>query len=198
MKTNKILKNLFFTGTIILFAFVFNSCKKDKNIDTKEIAQEENEEKFDNSKQDEKDSRYLVEAAETDSKEIEIGKLAQEKSTDPDVKAFGKMLVDDHTQAAGDVKKLAARKNISLPDSMTEEARKEYDDLNKKSGLDFDKKFAEMMVKGHEKAIDKMTEAAEEAADEEIRYWATNKIPTLTEHLEHAKSLKGKIDNRKK
>ena len=198
MKTNKILKNLFFTGTIILFAFVFNSCKKDKNIDTKEIAQEENEEKFDNSKQDEKDSRYLVEAGETDSKEIEIGKLAQEKSTDADVKAFGKMLVDDHTQAAGDVKKLAARKNISLPDSMTEEARKEYDDLNKKSGLDFDKKFAEMMVKGHEKAIDKMTEAAEEAADEEIRYWATNKIPTLTEHLEHAKSLKEKIDNRKK
>ncbi|MBC8644344.1 DUF4142 domain-containing protein [Flavobacterium lindanitolerans] len=121
-----------------------------------------------------------------------------EKSTDADVKAFGKMMVDDHTQAAGDVKKLAARKNISLPDSMTEEARKEYDDLNKKSGLDFDKKFAEMMVKGHEKAIDKMTEAAEEAADEEIRYWATNKIPTLTEHLEHAKSLKEKIDNRKK
>lgn len=198
MKTNNILKNLFFTGTIIVFAFVFNSCKKDKNIDAKEIAQEENEEKFDNSKQDEKDSLYLVEAAETDNKEIEIGKLAQEKSTDPDVKAFGKMMVDDHTQAAGDVKKLAARKNISLPDSMTEEARKEYDDLNKKSGLDFDKKFAEMMVKGHEKAIDKMTEAAEEAADEEIRYWATNKIPTLTEHLEHAKSLKEKIDNRKK
>jgi len=197
MKSNLFIKKLF-GSAILLLALAIMSCKNEnKPADTKEVAEEENERKFDDTKNKEDDSQYLVEAATTDLKEIEIGKLAQQKSSDPDIKAFGKMLEEDHMKSSADVQKLAQLKNISLPAALTEDGQKMYKELDEKTGLDFDKKFADMMVDGHQKAIDKMTKAAEEASDEEIRVWASNKLPTLTAHLEHAKSLKEKIKDKK-
>lgn len=197
MKSNLFIKKLFGSAALLL-ALTTLSCKNEnKPADTKEITEEENERNFDDATNKEDDSKYLVEAAATDLKEIEIGKLAQQKSSDPEVKAFGKMLVEDHMKSAAEVKKLAQVKNISLPDAMTEDGQKDYNELQEKTGLDFDKKFAEMMVDGHQKAVDKMRDAAEDAADREIRVWASNKIPTLAGHLQHAKSLKGKMDVKK-
>lgn len=179
----------------VLLICSLNSCKNESKItDSKEVAEEQNEAKFEDTKSKEDDSHYLVDAAETDMKGIEIGKLAQQKATDPEVKNFGKMLVDNHTKSLGTVKILASRKNISLPASLTEKGKEAYNKLNEKSGIAFDKKFSEMMVEGHEKMIEKMNKVAEKATDEEIRVWASNKISTLTTHLEHAKKMKKVVD----
>jgi len=179
----------------VLLICSLNSCKNESKItDSKEVAEEQNEAKFEDTKSKEDDSHYLVDAAETDMKGIEIGKLAQQKATDPEVKNFGKMLVDNHTKSLGTVKILASRKNISLPASLTEKGKEAYNKLNEKSGIAFDKKFSEMMVEGHEKMIEKMNKVAEKATDEEIRVWASNKISTLTTHLEHAKKMKRVVD----
>lgn len=176
------------------------SCKQEpKPEDTKEVAEDQNEAKFDDTNDaKEDDSEYLVAAAETDMEEIEIGKLAKEKGTDAEVKKFGQMLIDDHTKAAATVKMAAEKRNISLPAAITEKGKEAWEDLNKqKAGKDFDMKFADMMVDGHQKAIDKMKEASEKASDPEIRAWAGNMIPTLQAHLEHAKMLQETIKNKK-
>ncbi|RKS25612.1 putative membrane protein [Flavobacterium endophyticum] len=197
MKNNIVIKKLF-GSLILLLVLAAMSCKNEnKSAEMEEVAQEENGSKSDGIKNAEDDAQYLVEAAATDLQEIEIGKLAQQKSSDPDVKAFGKMLEEDHMKSSAEVKKLAQLKNISLPGTLTEDGQKMYEELDEKAGLDFDRKFAEMMVDGHQKAIDKMEKAAEGASDEEIRAWASGKIPTLTGHLEHAKSLKAIIGAKK-
>ncbi|MGO4771862.1 DUF4142 domain-containing protein [Flavobacterium sp. W22_SRS_FK3] len=182
------------TGILLLS---LNSCKNEtKQEDTKEVAEDQNEAKFDSIDSKEDDSEFLVDATEINLAEIEIGKLAQTKSTNPEVKKFGKMLVDSHTKLAAEVKTVADNRNFSLPASITEEGKDEYDKLNEKSGLDFDKKFADMMVEGHEKAIDKFTKASENATDQEIKTWASNNVATLTAHLQHAKMLKQDLDKK--
>lgn len=197
MKNNIVIKKLF-GSLILLLVLAAMSCKNEnKPAEMEEVAQEENGSKSDGIKNAEDDAQYLVEAAATDLQEIEIGKLAQQKSSDQDVKAFGKMLEEDHMKSSAEVKKLAQIKSISLPGTLTKDGQKMYEELDEKTGLDFDRKFAEMMVDGHQKAIDKMSKAAEGASDEEIRAWASSKIPTLTGHLEHAKSLKAIIDAKK-
>jgi putative membrane protein len=127
-------------------------------------------------------------------KEIELGKLAQTKSTNPDVKALGKMMEDAHSKALADLKATASKKNISIPESSTENVQDAYKDLNDKTGHDFDKAYADMMVDGHEKTIDKMEKASEKANDPDIRMWAANMLPELRKHLEHAKMTKEKVD----
>jgi putative membrane protein len=195
------MKKLLLAGKVILGAgliiIFLNSCKNEtKQEDPKEAAEDSNEAKFDSIDSKEDDSQYLVDQAEVNLAEIEIGKLAQSKSTNTEVKSFGKMLVDEHTKSASEVSALAKTKNFSLPTSLTEEGQEEYNKLNEKSGVDFDKKFADMMVDGHEKAIDKLKKAAENAKDPDVRQWASNNIAGLTAHLEHAKMLKQNLDKK--
>ena len=181
-------------GLIIIF---LQSCKNEtKQEDPKEVAEDANEAKFDSIDSKEDDSEFLVDQAEINLAEIEIGKLAQTKSTNPEVKKFGKMLVDEHTKSASEVSALAKAKNFTLPTSLTEEGQEEYNKLNEKSGVDFDKKFADMMIEGHEKAIKKLDKAAKDANDQEVRTWASTNIAGLTAHLEHAKLLKQNLDKK--
>ncbi|AWH86998.1 DUF305 domain-containing protein [Flavobacterium album] len=172
------------------------SCKKDeKQEDPKEVAEDANEAKFDDVNDNkEDDSEYLVAAAEVDMKEIELGKLAQQKSTNADVQALGKMMVEQHEKASAETKALAAKKNITLPAALTDKGQDAYKDLNDKTGHDFDKAYADMMVDGHEKTIEKMEKASEKATDADIRMWAAKMLPTLRTHLEHAKMTKEKVD----
>jgi putative membrane protein len=187
-------KTFLAAGLIILS---LNSCKNEtKQEDPKEVAEDANEEKFDTINNKEDDSEFLVDQAEINLAEIEIGKLAQTKSTNPEVKKFGKMLVDEHTKSASEVSALAKAKNFTLPTSITEDGKEEYKKLNEKSGLDFDKKFADMMIDGHEKAIDKLKKASEKATDQDVKLWASNNIAGLTAHLEHAKMLKQELDKK--
>ena len=195
------MKKLLLAGKVILGAgliiIFLNSCKNEtKQEDPKEVAEDANEAKFDSIDDKKDDSEFLVDQAEINLAEIEIGKLAQTKSTNPEVKKFGKMLVDEHTKSASEVSALAKAKNFSLPTSLTEDGQEEYNKLNEKSGLDFDKKFADLMIDGHEKAIDKLKKAAEDAKDEDVRLWASNNIAGLTVHLEHAKLLKHNLDKK--
>ena len=181
-------------GLIIIF---LNSCKNEtKQEDPKEVAEDANETKFDSVDNKEDDSQFLVDQAEINLAEIELGKLAQTKGTNPEVKKFGKMMVDDHTKAASEASALAKTKNFTLPTSLTEEGQEEYNKLNEKSGDDFDKKFADMMIDGHEKAINKLEKASKDAKDADVRTWASNNIAGLTAHLEHAKMLKQNLDKK--
>jgi putative membrane protein len=181
-------------GLIIIF---LNSCKNEtKQEDPQEVAEESNEAKFDSIDTKEDDSQYIVDIASINLSEIELGKLAQTKSTNPEVKKFGKMMVDDHTKLASEVSALAKTKNFTLPTSLTEEGQEEYNKLNEKTGVDFDKKFADMMVDGHQKAIDKVKKTAENATDQDVKLWASNNVAGLTAHLEHAKLLKESLDKK--
>lgn len=198
MKKSTILGKALLSAAVLSLSFGATSCKQEsKPEDSKEAAEDQNEVKFEDNNAKEDDSEFLVDAAETDLEEIEVGKLAQQKGTDEEVKSFGKMLVDDHTKSFEDLKTFSGKKQISLPLVATEDGKEAYNDLNKKTGLDFDKKFADMMVDGHEKAIKNAEKVSKDAKDEEIRVWAANKIPTLTTHLEHAKKLKERLDKKK-
>ncbi len=194
-KTSIFAKALMGAAVIALSAGTVSCKKEDKAEDPKEVAEDQNEAKFDDTNEAmEDDSQYLVDAAGMDMKEIEVSKLAMTKSTNADVKALAKMMVDEHTKSLADLKAAAMKKNISIPEAMPEKGQDKYADLNDKSGHDFDKAYTDMMVDGHEKMIEKMEKASEKANDEEIRMWAANMLPTLRKHLDHAKMAKEKVD----
>ena len=195
MKKTTIIKSMLLSVAICAMMFT-TSCKQEpKEEDTKEVAEEQNEAVLEEPK--EEDSEFLVAAAETDMMKIEIGKLAQSKSTDANVKAFGKMLVDDHSKASMEMKPLAERMSVTLPAAITEKGKEHYDELNAKTGKEFDEKFADMMVESHEEAISKMEKASENANDAEVKAWAGKMVPALKGHLEHAKMLKEQVKNKK-
>ncbi|WP_168202431.1 DUF4142 domain-containing protein [Pedobacter sp. KBS0701] len=65
-------------------------------------------------------AQFLQQAAIAGMKEVLTGKLADNKATDKKVKAFGQMMVDDHTKANEELRILAKLKKIGLPMSTPE------------------------------------------------------------------------------
>lgn len=65
-------------------------------------------------------AQFLQQAAIAGMKEVLTGKLAADKASDKKVRAFGKMMVDDHTKAKEELRTLAKLKKVDLPMSMPE------------------------------------------------------------------------------
>jgi putative membrane protein len=184
-------RGFLYLGFLSLSLFVIHSCNDGNADDSKEIAEDQNEERFDDRKS-EKDANFLVEAAAINLEEIKLGELAQQKGTMADTKSLGKMMVDEHTTALNDLKALAADKGISIPEVLTEDGQDAYDDLQEETGMDFDKEYCGMMVRGHKRAIRKFENTSSNAEDSDIRNFASSMLPSLRTHLEHSEACKEK------
>ncbi len=187
MKKTNYIQGALLQATFVATIFLMVSCSNNQEpADTKTIAQNQNEEKFDD-RDKEKDADFLVDAAEINMEEIRLGQLAQQMGTTPYIKDLGKMMESAHKKSYDDLTALAYRKNIAIPSAPTDNAQKDYLDLSAKTGNDFDKAYADLMVSKHQDAIDLFEKASADCNDTEIKNWASVSLPDLRTHLNHSK-----------
>lgn len=136
------------------------------------------------------DATFVVNAANAGMTEVQLGQLAQQKGTMKDVKDYGAMMEKDHTEAGDKLKALAAQKNITLPSAISNDMQKNVDDLQKKSGKDFDKAYISMMVDDHKKVISQFEDESKKGSDADIRAFADSTLHTLRHHLQEAEKCK--------
>jgi putative membrane protein len=174
---------------ILVLLGVFASCESKKAEDSKDIAEEQNEEALDDSDK-KRDAEFAVEVADGGIYEVQLSTLALTKATSSRVKQFAQMMVDDHGKANNELKALAGQKNFTLPDVMSEKCQKKYYDLDqKKQGEEFDREYIDQMIKDHKDDIDKFEKEADKGNDTEVKSWAAGKLATLRHHLEEAERI---------
>lgn len=132
---------------------------------------------------DEADAKFTTQAAVGGMAEVELGKLALEKSSNPQVKEFATMMVKDHGMANTELMAIAKQKNITLPSTVDDEHKKKMDDLSKKSGADFDKAYVDAMVSGHKSTLKLMEDELRDAKDADLKAFATKTAPIVQSHL---------------
>jgi putative membrane protein len=177
-------------GLLICSAMTcFVACGNGSDKDSKDVAKEENNQKFD-STNIEGDTKFAVALADGGMMEIESSKLALTNATAANVKDFAKMMVSDHTGAAAELKDAAARKNISLPSVLSDDKQKKFNDLAAKKGTDFDKAYVDLMVSEHEEAVKALQDESEKGNDPDLKAWAAGKLPVIQKHLDVIKSIK--------
>lgn len=135
------------------------------------------------------DGDFVVNAADGGMTEVAASQLAQSSATDERVKNFANMMVQDHTKAGDQLKKLAAAKSLTLPSAPSDKHQKAVDDLGKKKGADFDKAYVKMMLSDHKDAVDMFKKEADKAKDADLKTWATSTLPTLQMHLDSIKAI---------
>ncbi len=136
---------------------------------------------------------FTTEAAQGGLTEVELGNIAQRNGASQSVKNFGKMMVDDHTQLNQELQALAVKKNVPLPDGITNSQQDDTSKLSKEKGSEFDKDYISMMVKDHEDDIDAFKKAADKIDDQDYKDLINKALPTLQKHLDAAKSIKDKM-----
>ncbi len=186
----KTILSLSLLGALSMFAACGNS--ETKTEDSKEVAQDQNETKFEDTNIED-DTKWATNAAEGGMLEVQLGNLAQSNGASPKIKELGKMMVDDHSKANEELKSLAAQKNITLPAALGDSKQKDYNDLAAKKGADFDKAYADYMVSDHKEDIDAYQKQADKGKDPEMKAFAAGKIPTLQHHLQMSEAAKDAV-----
>ncbi len=137
-------------------------------------------------------SNFAIAAADGGMMEVELGKIAQENASNPRVKAYGEMMVKDHTDANNNLKGIATSLNIAIPDSVSNDSRKEIDHMKMKKGKDFDKAYISMMLDDHKKDIAEFRKCADNCSDSTVKAFANNTLPVLEKHLDSIQSIAGR------
>lgn len=147
--------------------------------------------KSDDAASDASTANFVKQAAMTDMFEIKAGELAQEKSQSSEVKQFGKQMVQDHQKTSGELKKAVQSEKVDakIPDSLDDKHQQKLEQLKSASGEKFDGMYRKMQMKAHQKAVKLFTTYSESGDNETLKKWAGSTLPTLKEHLKHAKSL---------
>lgn len=134
--------------------------------------------------------KFASQAAVISKAEIELGRLAMQRSQDANVRKFAQRMVEDHQAAEAKLEKIAAQENITLPQSLDAEHQALKQKLSKLDGEAFDRAYAMEMEKGHDEAV-ALFESASQAQQmpSELKQFAASTLPTLKKHQEMAESL---------
>ncbi len=139
------------------------------------------------------DETFARNAEEGGMAEVDLGKLAQERAQNPEVKKFAQRMVEDHTKANEELKQLASREGIHMPTNVSRKDANTQRELEKLSGSAFDKAYAQHMVQDHEKDISEFKQMASSAQNAALRQFAQQTLPTLESHLQEAKQMQAAV-----
>ena len=137
--------------------------------------------------------------------EVQLGKLAAERASNPDVKAFGQMMVKDHTQAANELKHIASQLKVQQPTQLDQKHKDLADKLSKLQGNEFDREYINAMVargtkrllgQGWRTRVEQQDcvrpDAAAGSGEQKLTQWAAMVLPTVQKHLERAREIQKK------
>jgi putative membrane protein len=139
------------------------------------------------------DKKFLATAAQSDENEIGLSKLAEQKATNPEVRAFAQKMVSEHEKMSASMKPFADSWGVTPPSGLDDDHQKEFDKLQSMSGNDFDKDYMSLMVTDHAKALDAFTSEAKDTKDVKFRSAVLKGKTIVAAHKNMAYDLNKKL-----
>jgi putative membrane protein len=131
--------------------------------------------------------------------DIDAGKLAASKSSNPEVKKFGQQMVTDHTGVNKQAKELVTKLKVTPEDNPTAQSLKKGGEenlahLKTLSGKAFDKAYIDHEVEYHQQVLDALDKTLiPSAQNAELKSLLVKVRPAFEAHLEHAKHLQASL-----
>jgi putative membrane protein len=122
--------------------------------------------------------------------EVELSRLALQRSPDREVRRFAQRMVDQHSRANRDLIELARREGVRLPTGMDRTHRQAYDRLRRMSGNAFDRVYLDVMMRDHDQAVALFRAQERHGRDRDVRAFAARYLPTIQEHRTMARDVR--------
>jgi len=192
MKKLLLLKNIVLICTMAFFVSCADNAEKK---DSKEIAEDRNEEKF--NKPGEKDAQVLVDAYSGSMFEMQLSDSVKIFSTDDDVKTLASAMSGSHSSINSEIKQLASKKAISLPAAISTDEAKKISDYKNKKASDLNNDYVDALIDDHKKTIALFEKAAADCTDNDIKSWFAGVLPELRKHLDMTITVQEKLKTKK-
>lgn len=141
--------------------------------------------------------RFAQQAAADGIAEVELADLALERATSNEVKILANHIKQDHQQANDKLKSLAAQKGVTIAEQTDDKHKREKDRLAKFDGGEFDRAYVKTLINAHEQDIKAFEKQARSGKDAELKAFASDALPKLREHLDHAKQIQKELQAKK-
>lgn len=134
--------------------------------------------------------------------DIDAGKLAAARATNPEVKKFARLMITDHTGVNKSATALVTKLKVKPEDNPTSQSLKDggiknVDNLKTLKGAAFDKAYIDHEVAYHQQVIDAVDKTLIPGAkNEELKALLVKVRPAFVAHLEHAKQLQSSLDKK--
>jgi putative membrane protein len=131
--------------------------------------------------------------------DIDAGKLAASKATNPEIKKFGQQMVADHTGVNKQATALVTKLKVTPEDNSTSQSLKAGGDRNianlkSQKGAEFDKAYIDNEVTYHQAVINAIDKTlVPSAQNAELKALLVKVRPAFVAHLEHAKMIQSSL-----
>jgi putative membrane protein len=131
--------------------------------------------------------------------DIDAGKLAKSKSSNPDVKEFAQLMITDHSGVNKQATKLVHKLHVTPQENPTSQSLKKSGEqtIAKLKGLKgpaFDKAYINHEVAYHQQVIDAVDNTLiPNAQNKELKALLIKVRPVIVAHLKHAKHLQASL-----
>ena len=135
------------------------------------------------------DRAFLNYVAEDNQAEIALCLMAEKQSQAPSVKAFSRLMVNDHVQVESQLAALINGIGIEVPNGVGKDGAEKLDKLKDLQGTGFDRPFMEAQVSDHEHDIGKYDAEIKSTQNSGLRNFASETVEILKQHLALAKAV---------
>jgi putative membrane protein len=134
------------------------------------------------------DKTFATEAAQGGMAEVQLGQLAVQKASSPQVKEFAQRMVTDHGQANQELMQIAKQQGVVLPTQVDSKHRNDMDTLRGLNGPQFDAAYMRHMLQDHQKDISDFQKQAQSGSDPALKAFAQKQLPILQQHMQMAQA----------
>jgi putative membrane protein len=125
--------------------------------------------------------------------EVELGKLAEQRSQNDAVKEFARRMVDDHSKANDRLIGLAKEDGIAVPKEVDEEHKAMRQRLTTANGAEFDLAYLQGQVIEHQKTVQLLEYEIGSGQDTDLKSFAAEILPIVLQHLRAAQALQAEM-----
>ncbi|KVV51831.1 DUF305 domain-containing protein [Burkholderia territorii] len=138
------------------------------------------------------DAEFVDKAGILGKTELQASQLALDRSSNRDVKAFARRMIDDHARMAAELRRLGAQKGVPVQTRMQVDPA--VTALRTMNGEAFDKGYVALAgANAHEAALRLYEAEARDGRDPQLRAFAADALSTLKAHLGAARALERSI-----
>lgn len=135
-------------------------------------------------------TEYVAMAGASDLYEIESSRLALQKSADPRVQQFARMMIDHHTKTTKTIMDAARDAGVNpAPPQLLPMQRDLISELRNQEGTSFDRTYLSQQRRAHDMALALHSGYASEGGSAPLRLAAQTAVPIIQEHIRNLRSL---------
>ena len=129
------------------------------------------------------DKEFMMTAAHSDQNEIQQSKMALAKGVTGMAREMADKMIADHTKSTADLKKIAAKKGVTLPTDMDADHKALAPVMEKLSGKAFEAKYLAQMQADHQKTANTMLAHEKMTNDADLKAFIGKTLPVVQQHL---------------